>query len=397
MPEKTKRLYFDNPYQTEFEANVTQILDHGGKPAVILDKTCFYPEGGGQPADSGTLNGVPVLHVLEKDDRIIHVLEKSIASDEVTGKIDWDVRFDHMQQHAGQHILSQCFVQLYDAATRSFHLGKDTSTLEVDMRDMSEEEAERAEKLANDVVFQNKEITTCFYGEEKISQVPLRRPPQKRGDIRVVQVSDFDHTACGGTHPRSTGEIGTIKILRWEKIRDNVRMEFICGRRALEDYSRKHRDLKTLSNNLTVDDKEVVLSLEKIMSDLKTQKKINRKMQEEILRYEADDIMQKAEGKIIEQIFSGRSQEEMRLLTLFIIKKGEFVVLFGLKKEERVHVFLACSESLALDMRELLPIVSPLIDGKGGGRPSLVEISGKNRDNLQKSLDAASRHISEKL
>jgi alanyl-tRNA synthetase len=276
-------------------------------------------------------------------------------------------------------------------------LGEETSTLEVDMREMSEEKAERAEKLANDVVFQNKGITTCFYGEEKISQVPLRRPPQKRGDIRVVQVSGFDHTACGGTHPRSTGEIGTIKILRWEKIRDNVRMEFICGRRALEDYTRKHRDLKTLSNNLTVDDKEVVSSLEKIKSDLKMQKKINRKMQEEILRYEADDIMQKAEGKIIEQIFSGRSQEEMRLLTLFIIKKGEFVVLFGLKKEERVHVFLACSESLALDMRELLPIVSPFIGGKGGGRPSLVEISGKNRDNLQKSLDAASRHISEKL
>jgi alanyl-tRNA synthetase len=397
MAKKTKRLYFDNPYQTEFQADVIHSLVYEGKPAVILDRTCFYPEGGGQPADSGTLNGIPVLHVLEQDDRILHVLEEHISSDAVTGKIDGDLRFDHMQQHAGQHVLSQCFVQLFDAATRSFHMGEETSTLEVDMRNISEEEAERVEKLANGMVFQNKEIKTSFYKEEEVPQVRLRRPPKKTGEIRVVEVSDFDYTACGGTHPRSTGEIGTIKILRWERIRDNVRVEFICGKRALEDYIRKHRDLKTLSNSLTVDDREVVASLEKIKFDLKTQKKVNRKMQEEILRYEADDMTVKTEGKIIKRIFSDRTQEEIRLLTLLTIKKGEFIALFGVNMEERVHVFLASSESLGLDMRELVPIVSPLIDGKGGGRPSLVEISGEKKGNLQQALDEASHHISEKL
>lgn len=397
MPKMTKRLYFDDPYRVEFCAEVVQTLVHEGKPAVILDETCFYPEGGGQPADKGVLNRIPVVHVLEQDGRIIHVLDREISSDMAEGKIDWRVRFDHMQQHAGQHILSQCFVQLFDAATRSFHLGEETSTLEVDMRNVSEEESEQAEKLANDVVFQNKEITTSFYHEDDISQVRLRRPPKKTGNIRVVEVSDFDHTACGGTHPRRTGEIGTIKILRWERIRDNVRMEFICGGRALEDYIRKHRDLKTMSKSLTVDDKEIAQSLEKIRTELKSQKRINRKMQEEILRHEADDMTRKAEGKIIKGIFSDRSQEEIRLLALFIIKKGEFIVLFGLKWEERIHVFLACSEALDLDMRELVPVVSPLIDGKGGGRPSLVELSGKKVDNLEKALDAASRYMRKKL
>jgi alanyl-tRNA synthetase len=397
MAEKTRRLYFENPYQVEFEANVIQRLTHRENPAVILDKTCFYPEGGGQPADKGTLDGVSVVHVLEKDDQIIHVLENDISPDAVRGEIDWGIRFDHMQQHAGQHILSQCFVQLFDAATRSFHLGEETSTLEVDMRNMNDEEAERVERCANNVVFQNKEIKSCFYREEEIDQVRLRRPTKKTGDIRVVEVSDFDSTACGGTHPRRTGEIGTIKILKWERIRDNIRLEFLCGIRALRDYARKHRDLKILSNNMTIDDREVVASFDKFASDLKMQKRINRKMQEKLIQYEADDIMQKAAGKLIKRIFSDRSQDEIRLLALLIIKKGEFVALFGLKMKERIHVFLACAESLGLDMRELVPVVSPLIEGKGGGRPSLVEISGEKKENLEKALEAAYQHISEKI
>jgi len=397
MAEKTKRLYFENPYQVEFEACVVKSIFHEGHPALILDQTCFYPESGGQPADKGTFGGIPVIHVFEQDDQIIHVLEKEVPSDVVTGKIDWTTRFDHMQQHAGQHILSQCFVQLCDAATRSFHLGERTSTLEVDMRNITEDEAEQAEKLANDIVFRNKEIKTRFYQEEEISDVRLRRPAKKEGDIRVVEVSDFDSTACGGTHPYRTGEIGTIKILKWDRIRDNIRLEFICGTRALQDYARKHRDLKVLSNSLTIDDREVLATFEKIVSDLKTQKKINHKMQENLIQYEAVEITKKAEGKIIKEVFSDRSQEEIRLLTLATIRKGEFVGLFGLRGKERAHVFLACSNSLDLDMRELLPVVSPLIEGKGGGRPSLVEISGEKKENLEKALEQAYRYISEKL
>jgi alanyl-tRNA synthetase len=397
MVKKTKRLYFENPYLTEFEASVIQSLSHEGHPAKILDQTCFYPESGGQPADRGTLDGIPVIHVLEKDDGIVHVLEKEISADAVIGKIDWTMRFDHMQQHAGQHILSQCLVQLNGAATRSFHLGEKASTLEVDMRNASEDEVEKVEKLANEIVFQNKEIKSCLYKEEEISEVQLRRPTLKKGNIRVVEILDFDSTACGGTHPHNTGEIGTIKILKWDRIRNNVRFEFICGNRALQDYSRKHRDLRNLSNSLTVDDREVVATLEKLVSDLKVQKKINRKMEEKIIQYEAAEIMEKADGKLIKKIFSDRTPDEIRLLALTIIRKEEHVALLGLKGGERVHVFLACSENLGLDMREVVPEVSSLIQGRGGGRPSLVEISGEKQDSLELALDKAYQHISEKL
>jgi alanyl-tRNA synthetase len=395
MAGKTKRLYIEDPYQIEFQASVIQRLSHEDHPALILDQTCFYPESGGQPADRGIIEGIAVIHVLEKEDQVVHVMETDVPVEVVRGKIDWTRRFDHMQQHAGQHVLSQCLVQLHDAATRSFHLGEKSSTLEVDLRNIGETEAERVEKLANEIVFQNKPIKSCVYTEEEVSEVRLRRPTQKKGDIRVVEITDFDSTACGGTHPHHTGEIGTIKILKWDRIRDNVRFEFICGNRALQDYVRKHRDLKTLSNSLTVDDSEVVSSYEKLVSDMKVQKKINRQLQDKVIQHEAVEIIEKAAGKFITKVITDRSQEEVRQLVLTIMRMGEFVVLMGLKGAERAHVFLACSESLGLDMRELVPVVSPLIEGKGGGRPSFVEVSGEKKENLEQTMDAAYRHINE--
>ncbi len=394
MEEKTKRLYFEDPYQVEFEARIIDRLTCQDNPALVLDRTCFYPEGGGQPADRGTLNGIQVIHVLEENDRILHVLEKDISEDKVQGKIDWPRRFDHMQQHAGQHILSQCLVLLHEAETRSFHLGEKTSTLEIDLRNVDERAAERIERLANDIVFQDKEIKTCVLDEEELQSIPLRRPPQKTGAIRVVEVADFDYSACGGTHPRQTGEIGMIKILRWDRIRDNVRLEFICGGRALEDYIRKHRDLRELSNRMTIDEKEVLSSYEKLVSDLKIQKKASRIIQEKLVQYEAEEIIEKTQGKIIQAIFTDKTSEEVRSLALTIIRKGDFVVLFGVKSEERIHIFLARSDSLNLDMRELVPIVSPVIDGRGGGRPSLVEIAGEKKANLEIALEKAYGHLS---
>ncbi len=397
MAEKSKRLYFEDPYQVEFEAHVRKKTFLDGKPAVVLDQTCFYPEGGGQPADRGNINGIRVIHVLEEDDQIMHFLEEEVTSNFVKGEIDWGRRFDHMQQHAGQHILSQCFVRIFEAKTLSFHLGEKLSTLEIDMRKITEEEVEKVEKLANDIVFQDREIKSQFLGEEGIQSVPLRKPSQKKGLIRVVEVSGFDCTACGGTHPRRTGEIGIIKVLRWERIRNNVRLEFISGGRTFQDYTRKHRDLRQLSNQLTVDESEVIASFEKLMSELKTQKSKARKMQENLIQYEAEEVIRGAEEKIVKKIFTERTPEEIRLLVLSIIKKGALVVLFGLKGAVRAHVFLACSESFDLDMRELVPVVAPLIDGRGGGRSSLVEIAGEKISNLDKALGKANELVSQKL
>lgn len=397
MTQETKRLYLDDPYQVEFEARIVEKGMRENKPAVILDQTCFYPESGGQPHDKGWVDGIEVLKVFEEEGRIVHILEKDVEAESIKGKIDRETRFDHMQQHSGQHILSQCFHELLEAETLSFHLGEDVSTLEMDLRKVSDEDVERVEKRANQVVFQDREVKIHSLPEDKIGTLPLRRPPKKKGIIRVVEVSDFDYSACGGTHVRRTGEVGLIKILRWERIRDNIRFEFVCGSRALQDYTLKNRILRDLSNRLTVHEQEVPSSIERLFSDLKSQKTAIKKMREKVAQHEAQEFIQNAEGKIIKKIFQEKTHEEMRFLALNIIRKGDFAVLFGLKEKERGLLILACSEKLNIDMRELVPLVSPLINGKGGGNPSLVELVGENVENIAAALDKAQQFIEKKI
>jgi alanyl-tRNA synthetase len=395
MGQITRKLYYQDSYQVEFEADVIERRTTEGKPALILDQTCFYPESGGQPDDRGTIDGIKVLRVLEDDEKIIHVLEEDVSSDRVKGKVDWFRRFDLMQQHSGQHILSQSFYELLKAETLSFHLGERVSTVEIDLRKV-EEEVERVERRVNEVVFEDREVKSYFVPEEKIKTIPLRKAPQKKGEIRVVEVSGFDYSACGGTHVRRAGEIGLIKILGWERIRDNVRFEFVCGRRAREDYAQKNRLIRQLSNRFTVPEREIPASVEKIFLDLKSQRKRIRKLEEEVVRYEALEIVRQAKEKIIRKIFQDKTAEQMKFLALNIIRQGDFIVLFGLKEEERGHLVFARSEDIKVDLRELLPLVSPLIKGKGGGQPSLVEIAAESAKDLEAALDKAEEHIRKK-
>lgn len=397
MREGTKRLYFENPYRTEFEAEVVERLTYEDTPALILDQTCFYPESGGQPADRGTINAVEVVHVVEEDDHILHLIKKEVSSDMVVGKIDWERRFDHMQQHAGQHILSQSFYELFQAATRSFHLGDEASTVEINLREVREEDVERVEKRANARVFEDREIKSYFIDESEVERIPLRRPPQKTGRLRIVEVADYDYSACGGTHPKRTGEVGLIKILRWERIRDNIRFEFICGRRALDDYIWKNRSLRELSNRLTAHERDVLDSVEKLFADLKSEKRKNRKLGEKLLQYEAREIIHKAEGKIIKNIYTERSREEIKHLALNIIKAGECVILYGVRDERGVHLVLARSDAIDIDLRELIPELSSIIKGKGGGRPSLVEVAGEKADTLHHALDKAYEFVRKRV
>jgi len=393
----TKKLYFDDPYQVEFEARVVQRETHGDRPALVLDQTCFYPESGGQPSDKGTINGVKVIGVLEEGERIIHLLEEDVSEEEIKGQIDWPTRFDYMQQHSGQHLLSQSFYELLEGETLSFHLGDESSTVEIDIREIQEEELENVEKRANEIVFQDREIKIYSVPEEKIKEIPLRKPPQKKGLVRVVEIADFDYSACGGTHCRRTGEIGMVKILRSERIRNNLRFDFLCGHRALKDYSWKNRILRQLAGQFTVSEQEIFSSVEKVVSDSKSQKKRLRKMQQKIAQYEAQEIIGKAKEQIIKEILVEKTVEEAKFLALNIIRRGEFVVLYALKREKTGHLVLAASENLNLDLRELVPLLSLLIKGKGGGSPSLVETAGEETENLELALEKAYEFVKKKL
>ncbi|HEY3229507.1 MAG TPA: alanyl-tRNA editing protein, partial [Roseiflexaceae bacterium] len=204
----TERLYFVDAYLTRFSARVVGRAERGGHPTVALDQSAFYPEGGGQPPDAGVLNGVPVRDVQVEDGVVWHMLEHSLEGDAVEGAIDWPRRFDHMQQHHGQHLLSAAFERLYGLHTISFHLGVASSTIDLAGAALTAEQATAAEELANQVIWEDRPVLARFVTAEELAALPLRKPPAVEGAIRVVSVPDFDHSACGGTHPRATGGVG---------------------------------------------------------------------------------------------------------------------------------------------------------------------------------------------
>ncbi|OGD26123.1 MAG: hypothetical protein A2Y56_14470 [Candidatus Aminicenantes bacterium RBG_13_63_10] len=398
----TTRLYFENACRTEFEARVLERLEREGKPAVVLDRTCFYPESGGQPWDTGTLNGAPVVQVLEEGDSILHVLggdpgpalEPGAA---VAGRIDWPRRFDHMQQHTGQHILSQAFVEILSGETRSFHLGADVSTLEIGLGRVEEVDLERVERRANEIVFRGLEVKTYFVPAEKIGDVPLRRPPKKEGTIRVVEVEGFDYSACGGTHCRRTGEVGLVKIIRWDKIRGNLRFEFLCGGRALEDYGRRNSALRRISGLFSVSDTDAPASVEKALGELKAQNKAARALKEKLAVYEAGDLIRETGETVIRRIFTDKAADEVRLLALAVVRQAARVALFAAKGGSQSHIILARSDDIPLDLRELAPLIISRVNGKGGGGPSLVEIVTPNPSGLEQALDEGAQYVLSRL
>jgi len=390
---ETKKLYFEDAYLIEFDARVIEKREIEGRPAIILDRTAFYPEAGGQSCDRGTIDGIAVLQVVEDGEAIVHVLERAIEADTVHGRIDGPRRFDRMQQHSGQHILSQAFYEVVKGATMSFHIGEDVSSVEIGVPKISDADLDRVEARANAVLFEDREIKTYFVPEERIGAVPLRKPPKKEGPIRVVEVSGFDYSACGGTHCRRAGEIGLIKVTKTDRIRNNLRFEFVCGGRALRDYQEKNRTVRQAAAFFSVADRDVATTVGKSLTEIKALKKKARKLEERIASYEAREIIHGAQGKVIQAVFEDKSPEEARFLAVQIIHNAERIVLFCAHGETQSHLILAAADGLGLDVRTLIPAVSAVVQVRGGGSPSLVELVTTEKDKLGPALEAARKFL----
>src|ERR1700733_8533146 len=235
----TDRLYYHDSYLTEFRARVVDASPDGQR--IYLDRTAFYPTSGGQPFDIGQLGGSDVIEVIDEGDRIAHVLSDSLSENEVDGRIDLSRRFDHMQQHTGQHLLSAVLLELFDAPTVSFHLGGESSTIDI-ARTLEPVELHEAERRANQIVFENRPVTVGF--QHSSEELGLRKPTEREGEVRIISIQGLDRSACGGTHVRATGEIGPILLRKLDRIRGNLRVEFLCGRRAV---ARARADFEALS------------------------------------------------------------------------------------------------------------------------------------------------------
>jgi len=397
-------MYYQDSYLKEFKAKILKKVKINNHPAVILDKTAFYPTSGGQPYDKGVIQDIPVVEVVEEGDMIIHILKKELKDNinsEVVGKIDWKRRFDHMQQHLGQHILSGALMEMWGVETLSFHLGEKICTLDIAKEKFSEEEAKKAEECANKIIFDNR-LVNCYFveGEEELKRLNLRKVPEKTGEIRIIEVADFDISACGGTHCRATGEVGMIKITKWEKRGNKIRLEFICGKRAWEDYFRKNEIIKDISNKLTIKDSELGEAIERMLEEKKETGKELKKYKVTLQEYEANKLIEESSlrdnrVKIIKKIFGEDNFQEVRELIQKIINLDENVVVLSGIKGGGAKILFACSRALQYDMNGLVREAAKFIEGQGGGAPNFAQAGGKKIEGLESALSFALEHFQE--
>jgi alanyl-tRNA synthetase len=382
----TERLYYADAYCRLFSARATERLTWDGQPAVVLDRTAFYPTSGGQPTDQGTLGGVAVLDVVAREDgAVVHILAHPLPGSEgdVAGKIDWPRRFDHMQQHTGQHVLSAAFEQVLDADTVGFHLGAEVSTIDVNVARLDPKVVASVEDLANRVVWEDRTVSTRFVGLDELASLPLRRPPAVDGPVRIVDIADFDVNPCGGTHVARSGEIGLIRIPRLEYRGGETRVEFLCGYRALRDYRARSEVVDQLTTRLTVGYWELDQAVERLQDEAKHSRRDLRQMRERLLYVEAAELFEAATPRgayrVVERVWEGREPGELRALAQELIRRFEVVALLA-SVGERTHLCFACSEGVDIDMAALLREVCGRLGGKGGGQPHLAQGSGPETD-----------------
>ncbi len=388
----TRRLYYENAYRAEFEATLLQVTEYEGKPAVLLDATCFYPTSGGQPHDLGTLNGVQIVDVVEAGEDILHLLATPLAPGPVRGIIDWNRRFDHMQQHSGQHILSQAFERELQADTVSFHLGNASSTIDVTLGSLDWDLAARIEELTNRIVFEDRPVTVREYSAAEVGALALRKAPIDKGIIRVVTVQDFDVCACGGTHVRATGEVGCIHIRGWERRRGQVRVEFLCGWRALHDYRTENVTCQDLANRFSVGIGELPLAFSRLTEAEQTARQQMESLRKRLLDYElphlADEAVQVGGVRVLCRLLEGYDAGNMRYLAQNLIREPGRAVLLAVV-EPTPQLCFARSEDTPLDMVQLFREVVTPYGGRGGGRPHVAQGGGIPAAQVGEVLDRA--------
>ena len=392
----SERLYYDDAYTTTFTARVAAVGEHRGRPAVELDRTCFYPESGGQEADRGTLAGVAVTDVQAGDDgRVWHTLDPAgpVPAEglEVACEVDWARRFDHMQQHTGQHVLSAALERVLSAPTVSSHLGVERSTIEVPMAGTDWEAVGRVEEAANRIVWEDRSVERHWTDAEGVKRFALRKPPQVTGRIRIVEIPEWDVSACGGTHTRRTGEVGAIKIVGWEKLRGNLRFEFLCGARALRDHAWRTEALVEASRRRTLKDRDLIAQLERAADERTELRKRLDALSEKLL---ADDARQRVGDppRGVAEFSASRPREEVRRFALKCREAGAPWVVTGASSPDPV-VVVGRAKALSADLKALLPGLLQRSGGKGGGSPDLVQVAAADAS----AAEAAWRWVSEEV
>jgi alanyl-tRNA synthetase len=385
----TQHMYYEDSYITAFDAEVVEQLTVAGKPAVVLDQTAFYPDSGGQPCDRGFLAGIKVEDVREDDSgRILHILAAPLDSGsvQVHGAIDWGRRFDHMQQHTGQHILSQAFLGLAKAATLSFHLGQETSTIDIDIAQPEAAMLQAVEDLAARIVFEDRPVHILNVTRDELSTLGVRKESQRAGEIRVIDIEDFDRSPCGGTHARRSGEIGLILILGSERYKGGTRVEFVCGGRALNIFRKDHEALRELGRLFSAHPHELPALSEKFLAERAALVREKKHLQEQLLEFEARDLIHGAERihgiAVVRKVFGDRKIEELKVLAQKIgATAATMAILCAVQGS--AQIVAAKSQDIPGDCGAAVRQLAAKLGGRGGGKPDLAQAGGIATATLQ--------------
>jgi alanyl-tRNA synthetase len=376
----TERLYYTDPYVTEFDAEILQVAaGPDGRHTVVLDRTAFYPTSGGQPFDTGTLATSRVVDVVDAEDgTILHVVDAPLEIGRVSGRVDWVRRFDHMQQHTGQHVLSAAIDRVLGARTVGFHLGVEVSTIDLD-RELSPEDIRRAEDEANGTVWRDVPVTIRFVEPEEAARLPLRKEPARQGVLRVIEIADYDLSACGGTHVASTGSIGIIAVAGWERVRGGSRIEFVCGGRALGAHRRLRDAVSASIARLSVAPGELPAAIERLQAEAKQARKALEDARSQLASYEAADLASRAETiGGISFVFAapehGDAATLKQMASAIASRSSHAVVLVG--RSSPAPLVVARAADVLLDSAAVLKQIIARFGGKGGGRPDLAQAGG---------------------
>lgn len=389
----TERLYYHDPLLTHFKANVIEALDEGRR--VYLDRTAFYPNSGGQPSDRGTINGIGVLDVMDEDSRIAHVLASPLTAATVEGCIDWPRRHDHMQQHTGQHLLSAVLEEIYSIPTLSFHMGAEVSDIEIGTPALSAEQIASIERRANAIVWENRPVTVTF--EDAAQAQGLRKPSERPGTLRIVGIKDIDRSACGGTHVASTAAIGPIFLRKLDRVRGNVRLEFVCGGRAVAQARRDFESLTEVARALSGSLDQAPELVAGLLSKVADLEKSRRKLAVDLASLQGHQLYESTapdpagvrRHKLVKA--EGAIDEELRTLAQGFASGSKAVFLAVI--ERSAAVLLAVSKDSGYNAGELLKQCLTAAGGRGGGNPQLAQGSVPTAEALSSLFHLLDHHL----
>jgi alanyl-tRNA synthetase len=373
----TDRLYYTDSHLTDFDATVIECSSLDGRNVVVLDRTAFYPTSGGQPFDTGDLGGARVLEVTDRDadSAVAHVLDRPIPPGQtVHGRVDWVRRFDHMQQHTGQHILSAAFVRTSGFRTESFHLGGDACTIDLSASPDADQ-VRAAEDEANRIVWEDRAVGVRFVSAAEAAALPFRKEPARSGLLRVVDVSNYDLSACGGTHVVTTGAIGVIAVLGFERFKGGVRVEFACGGRALQRFRQLRDAVAGSVRRLSVLPSELPDAIERLQVDSRSARQQLRTTEERLATFEAEALAASAKDGLVAAVVPGEDAQGLKTLaTAIAARRAHRAVLVSATRPALIAI--ARAPDAPGDAQAVLKALLQQFGGRGGGRPELAQGGG---------------------